>query len=73
VTVAVEHCVGCGAPLDQGDHGRCRERLRATDPPRYCAGCGRRLVVQVLPVGWTARCVRCGPVDRATGRPTGDA
>jgi len=33
-----------------------------TDPPRFCTRCGRKLVVQVLPVGWTARCVRCGPI-----------
>ena len=26
---------------------------------------GRKLVVQVLPRSWTARCVRCGPMERA--------
>jgi hypothetical protein len=30
------------------------------DPPRVCAQCGRRLVVQVLPFGWTARCPEHG-------------
>jgi hypothetical protein len=27
--------------------------------------CGRKLVVQVLPLEWKARCVSCGPVTRA--------
>ena len=26
------------------------------EPPRYCGACGRRMVVQVIPQGWTARC-----------------
>jgi hypothetical protein len=55
-------CDGCGRPVSEGDHGRCRDRRAATDPPRFCVTCGRKLAVQVLPVGWTARCVRCGPV-----------
>ena len=49
-------CDQCGQP---GDHPSC-ERLRALDPPRYCAQCRRRMVVQVLPTGWTARCVEHG-------------
>jgi hypothetical protein len=54
------HCTGCGRPVAAGDHERCRARLAATDPPRFCATCGRKLVVQVLPIGWRARCVSCG-------------
>jgi hypothetical protein len=56
-------CDGCGRPLAEGDHDRCRRRRAATDPPRFCVACGRKLVVQVLPTGWTARCVRCGPLE----------
>jgi len=56
------HCDGCGRPASSGDHTRCRARRAATDPPRYCASCGRKLRVQVLPVGWTAHCLTC---DRA--------
>ena len=59
------HCTGCGAPAAGGDHARCAARQRATDPPRYCAACGRKLVVQVLPRSWRAHCVRCGPLERA--------
>lgn len=55
-------CDACGQPRTQGEHGRCRERRSATDPPRFCTACGRKLVVQVLPFGWTARCVKCGPL-----------
>ncbi|MFM9378095.1 hypothetical protein [Gordonia sp. VNK21] len=33
------------------------------EPPRYCGRCGRRMVVQVRPDGWTARCSRHGTVD----------
>lgn len=40
-------------------HGRCRAALRL-EPPRYCDRCRRRMVVQVVPTGWTARCVEHG-------------
>lgn len=33
------------------------------EPPRFCAACGRRMVVQVRPDGWQARCSRHGSVD----------
>jgi hypothetical protein len=33
------------------------------EPPRFCAECGRRMVVQVRPDGWWARCSRHGRVD----------
>ena len=49
-------CDLCGEP---GEHEPCR-RARALEPPRYCPRCRRRMVVQVLPTGWTARCVEHG-------------
>lgn len=30
------------------------------DPPRFCERCQRRMVVQVHPTGWAARCVQHG-------------
>ncbi len=30
------------------------------DPPRFCTRCRRRMVVQVHPTGWSARCVEHG-------------
>ncbi|WP_296393293.1 hypothetical protein [Williamsia sp.] len=33
------------------------------EPPRFCGQCGRRMIVQVVPDGWTARCSRHGRVD----------
>ena len=30
------------------------------DPPRFCTRCRRRMVVQVYPTGWSARCVEHG-------------
>lgn len=33
------------------------------EPPRFCAECGRRMIVQVRPTGWSARCSRHGDVD----------
>jgi hypothetical protein len=33
------------------------------EPPRFCAECGRRMVVQVRPDGWTAKCSRHGMKD----------
>ena len=33
------------------------------EAPRYCQICGRRMVVQIVPHGWSARCSRHGAVD----------
>jgi hypothetical protein len=33
------------------------------EPPRFCAECGRRMIVQVRPDGWWAMCSRHGRVD----------
>jgi hypothetical protein len=33
------------------------------EPPRFCAQCGRRMIVQVRPDGWWAECSRHGRVD----------
>jgi hypothetical protein len=52
-------CDRCGSPVDTGEHDRCAGR-RELEPPRFCPGCGRRMVVQVVPTGWTARCSRHG-------------
>ncbi|SIS20281.1 biotin synthase auxiliary protein BsaP [Williamsia sterculiae] len=35
------------------------------EPPRFCGQCGRRMIVQVRPDGWSARCSRHGSVDSA--------
>lgn len=35
------------------------------EPPRFCAQCGRRMMVQVRPDGWWAQCSRHGRVDSA--------
>nr|WP_255450338.1 hypothetical protein [Skermania sp. ID1734] len=35
------------------------------EPPRYCTECGRRMIVQVSPDGWWARCSRHGQIDSA--------
>ena len=35
------------------------------EPPRYCAQCRRRMVVQVLPRGWSARCSEHGLTSSA--------
>lgn len=62
---AGSYCAGCGKLVAGLDHTRCRARSAATDPPRFCVSCGRKLVVQVLPLSWNARCVRCGPVTHS--------
>ncbi|HEU5160646.1 MAG TPA: hypothetical protein VFU43_26850 [Streptosporangiaceae bacterium] len=58
------YCDHCGRPLGVGGHADCRA-ARRLEPPRYCATCRRRLVVQVTPRGWSARCSRHGTVDSA--------
>lgn len=30
------------------------------EPPRFCEHCGRRMIVQVSPDGWWAKCSRHG-------------
>jgi dethiobiotin synthetase len=64
VPEAVTYCDRCGKP---GVHEVC-VAARALEPPRYCAQCGRRMVVQITPGGWTARCVEHG--ERPSGRPS---
>jgi ribosomal protein S18 acetylase RimI-like enzyme len=52
-------CGLCGEELTPEGHAACR-RMAPLDPPRYCGQCRRRMVVQVTPTGWTARCVEHG-------------
>ena len=33
------------------------------EAPRFCAACGRRMVVQIRPDGWWAKCSRHGLAD----------
>jgi hypothetical protein len=58
-----------GAPVGDSDTGSpvgdgvpLAARL-GLEPPRYCAECGRRMIVQVRPDGWWAQCSRHGRVD----------
>lgn len=60
--VAVDFCPVCGTP--DGPHSRCAAAL-VLEPPRYCRECGRRMVVQVRPDGWWARCSAHGITDSA--------
>jgi len=53
------YCGHCGRPQAEGDHLACVEKLRF-EPPRFCTQCDRRMVVQVTPTSWTARCVEHG-------------
>jgi ribosomal protein S18 acetylase RimI-like enzyme len=55
----VPWCGHCGQELTAEGHAACR-RAADLDPPRYCAQCRRRMVVQVTPTGWSARCVEHG-------------
>ena len=55
----VRWCDQCGEELTPDGHEAC-QRSRALDPPRWCAHCRRRMVVQVVPTGWSARCVEHG-------------
>jgi hypothetical protein len=52
-------CDRCGEPAATGDHADC-ETARELEPPRYCPQCRRRMVVQVTPSGWNARCSEHG-------------
>ncbi|GAA1271351.1 hypothetical protein GCM10009634_13020 [Saccharothrix xinjiangensis] len=56
----MSYCGYCGKPADETDHAACASRLGVIDPPRFCAECARRMVVQVTPTGWAASCSRHG-------------
>ncbi|MGI8759983.1 MAG: hypothetical protein ACR2LF_01485 [Jatrophihabitantaceae bacterium] len=59
------YCDRCGGPRAEGDHAPCA-RARELEPPRYCTRCRRRLIVQVTPTGWLARCVEHGDLRAPT-------
>ncbi len=53
------YCGICGRVQRAPGHEPCLRRAEL-EPPRYCPGCGRRMLVQVTPAGWPARCARHG-------------
>jgi ribosomal protein S18 acetylase RimI-like enzyme len=55
----VPWCDQCGEALDAESHAACRSRAEL-EPPRWCPHCRRRMVVQVTPTGWAARCSEHG-------------
>ncbi|MEO5874544.1 MAG: hypothetical protein ABIS86_14180 [Streptosporangiaceae bacterium] len=57
MTAIETYCAHCGE-TGQG-HVTCEAALRM-EPPRYCGRCRRRMVVQVTPRGWSARCSEHG-------------
>jgi len=64
VAASAPYCDRCGEPASTGDHSACAA-ARALEPPRYCGQCRRRMVVQVTPTGWTARCSAHGVLTNA--------
>ncbi len=59
--LALGFCGSCGLRRG-GEHEACTRALEL-DPPRYCGRCRRRMVVQVHPTGWSARCVEHGLLE----------
>lgn len=60
--LAIEpRCGHCGESLADRAHDDCR-RMLTLEPPRFCPACGRRMVVQVTPTGWSATCNEHGTV-----------
>ncbi|MER6831719.1 hypothetical protein ABT352_37420 [Streptosporangium sp. NPDC000563] len=57
--LVTSYCDHCGRPEGEADHTACLS-ARAMEPPRYCSRCRRRMVVQVTPGGWSARCAEHG-------------
>jgi hypothetical protein len=52
-------CSGCGRAKASCE-GACRRTL---DPPRFCPDCGKGLIAQVTPQGYSARCKVHGKFD----------
>lgn len=63
-TLSEKFCGHCGQDWTAGGHDRC-DRAALLEPPRYCGTCRRRMVVQVTPTGWAARCSHHGEVSGA--------
>jgi len=61
VSPTATYCDLCGEPLKARDHTTCLAH-RQLEPPRYCPLCRRRMVVQVVPRGWSARCSTHGGI-----------
>ncbi|MBT0565223.1 hypothetical protein KIK15_00360 [Williamsia sp. CHRR-6] len=62
----LRYAVYTGTPVDDDAAQRVpRAAQLGLEPPRFCGQCGRRMIVQVVPTGWTARCSRHGMVDSA--------
>jgi hypothetical protein len=61
----VTYNVYTGEPGGTGDSRVPIAARLGLEPPRFCAECGRRMVVQVRPDGWRARCSRHGEMDSA--------
>jgi hypothetical protein len=64
VTVAI-YCGRCGLAVAGAVHETCLRQLEL-EPPRYCPRCRRRLVVQVMPDRWIARCAEHGATTAST-------
>ncbi|SDJ00850.1 hypothetical protein SAMN05444157_1253 [Frankineae bacterium MT45] len=62
--MSIRYCDRCGEELAAGPHATCAQ-ARELEPPRFCGHCRRRMVVQVTPTGWSARCVEHGEVTSA--------
>ena len=56
------YCGRCGEAYADRDHLDCEVAL-TLEPPRYCTTCRRRMVVQILPAGWTAHCSEHGDLS----------
>jgi hypothetical protein len=59
------YCTRCGEPRGAAGHPACDAALEL-EPPRYCARCRRRMVVQIVPTGWVARCAEHGALSGGT-------
>ncbi|GGL03849.1 biotin synthase auxiliary protein BsaP [Nocardia jinanensis] len=56
-----------GRPVVPGlDEPTARAVELGLEPPRFCAHCGRRMVVQIDPDGWWAKCSRHPMIDSAS-------
>jgi hypothetical protein len=62
--VSARYCDRCGEPAAAEQHADCAA-ARELEPPRYCVECRRRMVVQVTPTGWSARCSEHGELASA--------
>ena len=62
-TSPARYCEQCGHDFTGEGADHTCVGYAELEPPRYCGQCKRRMVVQITPSGWSARCSQHGTIN----------